>query len=184
MFDTRVAKMNRMQPLQFTEFEKLAPIQQIQLLGKINLDYCRHAPLLARFYLDVLRKYRQLIKIGEPTLGGVALEQVDEGVKEFYYRFRLCLTVDDISCVFEQFQEAKLPEKQACLLIEFMEDLLKECLAFAKWTEEHQKELVDLQAEIERHQLLSFMQEVMLNARVIGVEKVQTITERVTSLLK
>lgn len=175
-----------MQPLQFTEFQKLAPIQQIQLLGKINLDYCKNAPLLVRFYLDVLRNYRGMVRGSQPFLGGTEFKNLDEKIQEFYYRFRLCLTMDDIARVFDAFQEPelKLPEKQACHLTEYMEDLLRKCLTDANWTEEHQKQLVELQPEIERHQLLSFMQEVMMHVRVIGVEKVALITERVTSFLQ
>lgn len=170
-----------MQPIQLSEFSRLAILERVQLLGKLRLVYMSDAPLLSGFYFDFLLQYRSLIRSRVfPTL-----ESVDKGTEELYYRFRCCTTITDISNALTAIDNTRhASRKNLCSLVEFMEDLLTDCFAACEWTEEHQEQLTNLKPAIERHELLSFMQDMLANARILGVEKVAVVTMRITELLK
>jgi hypothetical protein len=70
------------------------------------------------------------------------------------------------------------------MLFEFAEDLLIECFNALHWSETHQKQWLELQPEIERHHIMRFLQALMTNAEVIGVERTARLTASILQLLQ
>lgn len=172
--------------MQLPDFPQLPIFQKIQLLGELNLAYCSGTPLIICYYMDLLRQYRR--KIRTPQLPSF-LENTSSNaeIREFYYGFRNCTTWRCVSLKIWEIQKNDLigvSQKELCLLTEYLEDLLEDCLKSVPWTEEIQEEACKLVPTLEKHQLLNFAQCSVNHIREIGIDRFGQLVTSMTQMLE
>ncbi len=143
--------------------------------------------LVARYVLDFLHQWRQRIRTQEqqPLCGG--WEKLAPVAQELYWRLRSATTAGDIVQalrLLEQPCQGAAANRDLCLVLEFAEDLLRECFDALHWSEAHQRQMEEAAPKIQRHLLMSFMQATMQNVRVLGVERTAQVVKDVTLLLQ
>jgi hypothetical protein len=167
-------------PLMYGEFANLSAYHRVKLLSQIDMEYVRLSPQLCEYLLSFMREFR--VRIKEAPL---SLSIFTKPTMELYYALRSSLMLCDIEHNLNALQETKdVTQRELCLLTEFAEDILMECFNALHWSETHQKQLNELHPAIERQHLIRFSQEVMRNARIIGVEKCAQITVSILQLLQ
>jgi hypothetical protein len=166
---------------QLTEFTTLSITDRLKSLVGIEMAYSTASPLLCQYLPSFMRQFRDRVRA--TSLSG--LDTFGDVIKELYYTFRASFILCDVEAALHKICETKdAPQKELCVLLEFAEDLLTECFNALPWSEAHQKEWVALQPEIQRQQLMRFVQTMTANAELFGVERTVKLTNAICQLIQ